>query len=66
MMEAETIGRVARKANQQGLEFVNPGERAFTHEAMGIDREVKLPFAATLHRLAVTFIFSNIAIPLDT
>ena len=60
MMEAETIGRFALKADQQGLKFVNPGERSFTHEAMHIYLAVKLPFAATLHRLAVPFIFSNI------
>ena len=60
MMESETIGCFALKADQQGLEFINPSERSFTHEAMRIYLAVKMPFTATLHRLAVPFIFSNI------
>jgi hypothetical protein len=60
MMESETIGCFALKADQQGLEFVNPGERSFTHEAMGIHCAVKMPLTAPLHRLAVPFIFSTI------
>ena len=49
MMESETVGRFALKVDQQGLEFVNPGERPFTHEAMLIHLAVKVPFAPTLH-----------------
>ena len=60
MMESETIGCFALKADQQGLEFVNPCKRSFTHEAMGIHLAVKMPFAAPLHRLAIAFIFSDI------
>ena len=60
MMEAETIRRFPFKADQQGLEFVNPGKRSLTHEAMFIYLAVKMSFATTLHRLSVPFIFCNI------
>ena len=60
MMESETVRCFPFKADQQRLEFVNPGERSLTHEAMCIYIAVKMPFAATLHGLSVPFIFSNI------
>ena len=60
MMESETVCCFPFKADQQGLEFVNPSECSLIHEAMGIYLVVKLSFAATLHGLAVPFVFSNI------
>ena len=60
MMEAETVRRFPFKADQQGLEFVNPGECSLTHETVSIDLAVKMSFAATLHKLSVAFIFCNI------
>ena len=60
MMESKTIRRFPFKADQQRLEFVDPGERSLTHEAMFIHLAVKMPFAATLNRPSITFIFSNI------
>ena len=60
MMESETIRCFPFKADQQRLELINPGERSLTHEAMCVDLVVKMSFAATLHRLSVAFIFSNI------
>jgi hypothetical protein len=60
MMKSETVRCFPFKADQQGLEFVNPSECSLIHEAMGIYLVVKLSFAATLHGLAVPFVFSNI------
>src|SRR5918912_3217260 len=60
MMESKTIRCFPFKSDQQCLEFVNPGERSLTHEAMFIYLAVKMSFATTLHRLSVSFIFCNI------
>ncbi len=60
MMESQTIGRFALKADQQGLEFVNPRERPFTHEAMLVHNRVEMSFSPTLDRFAITLIFRNV------
>lgn len=60
MMESQTIRRFALKSNQQGLEFINPGEGSLTDEAMLVHVWVEIPFPPTLDGFAVALIFCNV------
>ena len=60
MMEAETIGRFALEADQQGLELVNPRERALTDEAMFIHDRVEMTFPSALDRFSVARVFGDV------
>lgn len=59
-MESQTIGRFAFKANQQGLEYVNPGERPFTDKAMFVHISVEMPLPSAFDGLSIALVFSNV------
>ena len=59
MMEPQTMRRLALKPDQQGLECVDPCERALTNEAMVVRRRVAMPFPAARDCLSVAFVFGN-------
>ncbi len=56
------MGCFALKADQQGLEFVNPCERSFTDEAALVHSRVEISFPSTLDRFSVAFIFRNVGL----
>ncbi len=62
MMESQTIDCFTLKADQQGLEFVNPRERPFTDEATLVHNRAEIAFPSTLDRFSIAFIFHNIGI----
>ena len=59
-MESQTIGCFTFKANQQGLEDINPGEGSFTDKAMFVHSTVEMPLTPALDSLAVALVFSNV------
>lgn len=59
-MKAKKIHLLAFKPDQQALEFVDPGKRAFIHEAFFIHSCIKMALAPTLDPFTITFIFRNI------
>ncbi len=60
VMKAETIGGFALETDQQGLEFVNPGERSLTHEASLVRLLVEMSFSSAFDRLAIALVFRNV------
>ena len=60
MMEPETIGGFAFKANQQGLECANPHEGPLTHKASLVHLPIKMPFTSTFHAFSVPLVFRNV------
>ena len=59
-MKAKKIHLLALKPDQQALEFVDPGKRAFIHEAFFVHSCIKMALAPTLGTFTITFIFRNI------
>ncbi len=59
-MESQTIGYFAFKSNQQGLEYVNPGEGAFTDKAMFVHLTVEMTLPSAFDGLSVALVFSNV------
>ncbi len=60
VMKAETIGCSALEADQQGLEFVNPGERSLTHEASLVRLLVEMSFSSTFDVFPIALVLRNI------
>ncbi len=60
VMKAETIGGFAFETDQQGLEFVNPGERSFTHEASLVRLVVEMSFSSTFDMFPIALVLRNI------
>ena len=60
MMKAETIGCFPLEPDQQGLEFVNPGEGAFTDEAALVRLCVEMTFPSTLNVFTIPLILRNV------
>jgi hypothetical protein len=60
MMEPKAMSHFPLKSDQQGLEFVNPGERSLTHEAMLVHLSVEVTVPATFDHFSVPFIFWNV------
>ena len=50
----------ALKTDQQGLEFVNPGEGTLAHKAIFVHHRVEMAFASALHVFAIALVFRNI------
>ncbi len=59
-MESQTIGYFAFKSNQQGLEYVNPGEGSFTDKAMFVHITVEMTLPSAFDGLSVALVFSNV------
>ena len=59
-MESQTIGCFAFKSNQQGLEYVNPGEGSFTDKAMLVHIAVEMTLPSAFDGLSVALVFSNV------
>ena len=69
MMEAKAMSRFPLKPNQQGLEFVNPGERSLTDKATFVHNRIEVSLASTFDLLSIALVLCNIrldpAIPQD-
>ena len=59
-MESQTIGCFAFKSNQQGLEYINPGEGAFTDKAMFVHITVEMTLPSVFDGLSIALVFSNV------
>ncbi len=60
VMKAETIGCFAFETDQQGLEFVDPGERSFTHEASLVCCLVEMSFSSTFDVFPIALVLRNV------
>ena len=60
VMKAETIGCLAFATDQQGLEFVNPGERSLTNEAMLVRRLVEMSFSSAFGTFPISLVLGNV------
>ena len=60
VMKAETIGCFPFETDQQGLEFVNPGERALTHKASLVRLLVKMSFSSTFDAFPIALVLRNV------
>ncbi len=60
MMKAETIGCFALETDQQGLEFVNPGECSLTHEASLVRLVVEMSFSSALDVFPIALVLRNV------
>jgi hypothetical protein len=60
VMKAETIGCFPFEADQQGLEFVNPGERPLAHEAPLVRLYVEMSFSSTFDAFPIALVLRNI------
>ncbi len=60
MMKAETIGCFAFETDQQGLEFVNPGERSLTHEASLVRLVVEMSFSSAFDVFSIALVLRNV------
>ena len=59
-MESQTIGYFAFKSNQQGPEYINPGEGSFTDKAMFVHITVEMPLPSAFDGLSVALVFSDV------
>ena len=64
MMEAKAMNCFPLKADQQRLEFVNPGERSLTDKAMLVHNRIEISFASTFDLLSIALVLCNVG--LDT
>ncbi len=60
VMKAETIGCFPFKADQQGLEFVNPGECALTDEASLVRLLVEMSFPSTFYPFSIPLVLRDV------
>jgi hypothetical protein len=60
MMEAKAVSRFPLKPNQQGLEFVNPGERSLTHEPALVHTCIEIALPSALDLLSVALVLRNV------
>jgi hypothetical protein len=63
-MESKAMSCFPLKSDQQGLEFVNPGEGSLTHETPLIHTLVEISFSSTLDLLSTALVLRNVG--LDT
>ena len=54
------MSRFPLKPNQQGLVFVNPGERPLTHEPSLVHTRIKIALPSTLDFLSVALVLRNV------
>ena len=59
-MESQTIGCFAFKSDQQGLEYVNPCKRSFTHKTTFVHNTVEMTLAPALNLFSITLVFNNV------
>jgi len=59
-MKAERVHFLALKPDEQPLEFIDPGKRAFHNKAFFVHRAVKMALAPALSTLTIAFVFRNI------
>jgi len=59
-MKAERVHLLALKSDEQPLEFIDPGKRAFHDKAFFVNRAVKMALAPALGTLTIAFVFRNI------
>jgi len=59
-MKAERVHFLALKPDEQPLEFIDPGKRAFHNKAFFVHRAVKMALAPALGTLTIAFVFRNI------
>ena len=59
-MKAERVYLLAFKPDEQPLEFIDPGKRAFHDKAFFVNRAVKMALAPALGTLTIAFVFRNI------
>jgi hypothetical protein len=64
-MKAERVHLLAFKSDEQPLEFIDPGKRAFHHKAFFVHRAVKMALASALGTLTIALVFRNIAILIE-
>ena len=60
MRESKTRSRFPLKSDQQGLEFVNPGEGSLAHEAPLVYGRVEMSFASTFDALSIALVLRNV------
>ena len=60
VMKAETIGCFAFETDQQGLEFVNPRERALTNKAPLVRLLVEMAFPSTFHVFSIALVLRDV------
>ena len=59
-MKAERVHLLALKPDEQPLEFIVPGKRAFHDKAFFVHRAVKMALAPAPGTLTIAFVFRNI------
>ena len=59
-MKAESVHLLALKPDEQPLEFIDPGKRAFHDKTFFVHRAVKMALAPALGTLTIAFVFRNI------
>jgi hypothetical protein len=59
-MKAERVHLLAFKSDEQPLEFIDPGKRAFHDKAFFVHRTVKMALAPALATLTIALVFRNI------
>jgi hypothetical protein len=59
-MKAECVHLLTFKSDEQPLEFIDPGKRAFHHKAFFVHCAVKMALAPALGTLTIALVFRNI------
>ena len=59
-MKAERVHLLALKPDEQPLEFIDPGKRAFSDKAFFVHYAVKMALAPALGALTIAFVFWDI------
>jgi hypothetical protein len=60
MMKTETVDCFALESDQESLEHINPGERAFTDEPALVYSAIEMAFSPTFHRFSIALVLSNV------
>lgn len=60
MMSAQEVGILTIKPDEQGSEFIDPGETTFVRKALFVDLGVEQAFAPTLRSLAIASVLGDV------
>ena len=61
-MESKAMSCFSLKSDQQGLEFVNPGEGSLTHEPPLVHTRIEIALPSTLGLLSVALVLHNVGL----
>jgi hypothetical protein len=62
MMKSKAMSCFSLKSDQQGLEFVNPGEGSLTHEPALVHTRIEIALPSTLDLLSVALVLRNVGL----